>query len=119
MKNVLILLLTVFLSVAAYAQKPQEAKLTEKGIVELSADSEPNGYFTFDISSLEFEDISTAAQFFESKAGKYYRFRPLSLESKQAIIYIDGNANPNWTVEDWNSHLNEELSKNPIKRTSK
>ncbi len=114
MRHLCLLILSVLSMAFCYGQEHQKAQLNDRGIIELPSDAQPNGYFVFEIADLKFDTDADAAAYFSSRSGDGFRFRPLALESKQAIIYIDGHNHPDWSPVNWNQHLKTEMSKKPI-----
>lgn len=96
-----------------YAQEQRQAILTPEGTIQLSSEHEPNGRFEIDLGEMEFESSSAMTAYFQERCQENFVLRALPSENK-VIMIIRGDKNPEWTVAQWNAHLAQKLSDNPI-----
>lgn len=109
-----ILLFTALLVFSVtYAQEQRQAILTEDGTIQLSEEHEPDGRFEIDLGDLEFESSHEMTAYFQERCQENFVLRALPNENK-VIMIIRGDKNPDWTVAQWNAHLAQKLSENPI-----
>ena len=113
-------LLRPFLLIAAllvfsvtYAQAQRQAQLTPEGTIQISEDHEPNGKFEISLGDMEFESTRAMSAYFQERCQENFILRALPHENK-VIMIIRGNKNPEWTAADWNAHLAQKLSEQPI-----
>lgn len=97
----------------ASAQETRQVNLSADGILSLAEQDVPDGRFQFDVSHMNFDSNQEMSQFFSQRSSEDFMLRAAP-ESKIVYIIIRGGNHPGWTVQDWNNHLANSLSEQPI-----
>lgn len=104
----LFLLLTAMLltfSIAS-AQSAREASINPDGSIALPTEQVLSELYTVDITSLNFENLEEAVNYFSDFNSELVAIRP-NLSNNTAYLFVQKSKKPDWTIEDWNDHLSE------------
>jgi hypothetical protein len=104
MKKTLMLLLLISITAIHTQAQTQSAAIARKGHIILPAETALQEVYEFDISPLNFENELDAVAYFRDRADQFYFYRPVLAEQK-ALLYLQLEAQPDWTINDWNVHL--------------
>lgn len=100
-------------SLDASAQETRHVTLSATGILSVAEQDVPDGRFEFDVSHMNFDTNQEMSQFFQERSTEDYMLRAAP-DNNLVYIIIRGDKHPEWTVQDWNHHLENKLSEQPI-----
>lgn len=109
----ILILASLLIFSMAHAQEQRQATLTPEGTIQLSEDHEPDGRFEIDLGEMEFESSAAMTAYFQERCEENYILRALPHENK-VIMIIRGDKKPEWSIDQWNAHLAQKLSEQPI-----
>jgi len=107
----------VFSLLAAFSAGAQDLpsiSIAPGGIIRLPEGQAPQATYLMDLGALQFSSDADMVSFFSTKSGENYLVRAVPHLSK-AILHLQLDKNPTWTIEEWNAHLAAESAIRPIK----
>lgn len=110
----LVLTVSLFISSNIFGQGLPQASLNEAGVLQIPIDQPLKNMYTFQLTGVTFENSDQAVTFFEVRNTDLVTFRVM-YESQKAVVMIQRSMQPAWSVDDWNSYLEEITTANPIR----
>lgn len=95
----------VFSSFNLFSQTGNILEIEEEGNFEIPSTNLKETY-SLDISSLEFNSIDEAVEFFSEKNTDLIMFRP-NADGTTATVFLQISKRPQWTVSQWNNSISD------------
>jgi|LakMenE01Jun11ns_1017448.scaffolds.fasta_scaffold9702612_2 hypothetical protein len=119
LKGLSIIILTfvflAFFEYSAAAQVRPTATLNNQGVVQLPIDKPISTHYEFDLSQHGFKTDAEMLEYLSTKSEVDYFVRA-NTETKKAILVLDRSQHPDWTIEQWNQHLQNKTSNKSFKK---
>ncbi len=110
---VALLFVALFSTTEMSAQTKPAAVLNANGVVQLPTNVPLATSYQISLSAFGFQTEQQAIQYFSSKSFDGFFFRPNYSQNK-AVLYLDTNVHPGWTVSQWNNLLNSQTTATPL-----
>jgi hypothetical protein len=109
----LLLLGGMLVSSEMQGQQKPTASLSAAGIIQLPSNVALSSAYVFDIASLQFQTEKEAIEFFSARKFDEMVIRPNMTQAK-AVLMLDLNKHPGWTVAQWNTLISGLTTAQPI-----
>lgn len=103
----------LFISQKSNAQSGGIATINEAGILQIPTDAPIQSSYVFDLSGLTFENEGQLSSFLNERACDLFVFRSM-FDQNKGVLFIQKKRHPEWSAEQWNAVLQENLSSKPL-----
>jgi hypothetical protein len=110
---VALLFVALFSTSEMNAQTKPAAVLNANGVVQLPTNVPLAKSCQISLSSFGFQTEEQAIQYFSTKSFDGFFFRA-NFSQNKAVLYLDANVHPGWTVSQWNNLLNSQTTATPL-----
>jgi hypothetical protein len=110
---VALLFVALFSTAEMNAQTKPAAVLNANGVVQLPTNVPLAKSYQISLSSFGFQTEEQAIQYFSTKSFDGFFFRA-NFSQNKAVLYLDANVHPGWTVSQWNNLLNSQTTATPL-----
>lgn len=97
----------------ALSQQKPAASLASNGVLQLPTNTPLASAYVVPLTSFGFANETQAAQYFSSKSYDSFFLRP-NFSQNKAIIMLELDKHPGWTVSNWNNLLNSQTTTTPL-----
>ncbi len=97
----------------AISQQKPAASLSNTGVLQLPTNLPLSPAYVVSLSSFGFANETQAVQFFSSKSYDSFFVRP-NVSQNKAVIMLELDKHPGWTVTNWNNLLNSQTTTTPL-----